>query len=161
MPTNDDAHSDDDFPDSLSGIAMMQPPPAPQAVPPKRALPSNSTTPNIVQKKCYRKSLPQSNETAAMHSKAKGKGRAPGAANYSDADLEELIWLVEEHLPIGSEAWDSIVTRFNDYTQESGCPPRAAKSLKLKFESVCHCVTCSLKPCFTLAAVGSDHQANQ
>ncbi|KAI9059358.1 hypothetical protein FKP32DRAFT_1606072 [Trametes sanguinea] len=92
-----------------------------------------------------KKAKPSSTCNAPIPTKSKGKqaakptaagGRQPGSLNYSEDDLDALLDLVQEELPIGQKMWQRITDHFNDWARENGCPPRTQKLLKTKFESL-------------------------
>lgn len=66
----------------------------------------------------------------------KQRGRASGAQNYSSEDLDALLDILEECLPLGGHAWNSAGDEFNTWAQENGRPSRTPKSLELKFKQV-------------------------
>ncbi|KAK2459528.1 hypothetical protein APHAL10511_008470, partial [Amanita phalloides] len=66
----------------------------------------------------------------------KQRGRISGATNYSSADIDALFDLIEEHLPLGGQGWNSVGDTFNSWSQENGCPSRTPKSLELKFKQI-------------------------
>jgi hypothetical protein len=66
----------------------------------------------------------------------KQRGRTTGAHNYSSEDLDALLDVLEECLPLGGHAWNSAGDDFNTWAQENGRPSRTAKSLELKFKQV-------------------------
>ncbi|KAK2463364.1 hypothetical protein APHAL10511_004620 [Amanita phalloides] len=66
----------------------------------------------------------------------KQRGRISGATNYSSADIDALFDLIEEHLPLGSQGWNSVGNAFNSWSQENGHPLRTPKSLELKFKQI-------------------------
>ncbi|KAK2461365.1 hypothetical protein APHAL10511_006589, partial [Amanita phalloides] len=66
----------------------------------------------------------------------KQRGCISGAANYSSADIDALFDLIEEHLPLGGQGWNSVGDAFNSWSQENGCPSRTPKSLELKFKQI-------------------------
>lgn len=66
----------------------------------------------------------------------KQRGRAAGAHNYSSEDVDALLDILEESLPLGGHAWNSAGDDFNIWAQENGRPSRTAKSLELKFKQV-------------------------
>lgn len=63
-------------------------------------------------------------------------GRQAGASNYTDEDMDALLDLVSEDLPIGQNAWLRITESFNDWARENGRPPRTQKPLKTKYDAV-------------------------
>jgi len=63
-------------------------------------------------------------------------GRVTGIANYSPEDLDALLDILEESLPLGGNAWNSASDEFNAWAQENGRPSRTAKSLELKFKQL-------------------------
>lgn len=66
----------------------------------------------------------------------KQRGRTSGAHNYSSEDIDALLDILEETLPLGGHAWNSAGDDFNTWAQENGRPSRTAKSLELKFKQV-------------------------
>ncbi|KAI0648374.1 hypothetical protein C8Q79DRAFT_572296 [Trametes meyenii] len=70
-------------------------------------------------------------QTATSHT-----GRQPGASNYSEEDVDTLLDLVQNELPVGQRAWERITEQFNEWAQDNGRPPRSQKPLKSKFSSL-------------------------
>lgn len=66
----------------------------------------------------------------------KRRGRVAGTANYSDEDLDALLDLLEEYLPVGGLSWNAVTTSFNEWAVTSGRPERSPKSLEAKFKQV-------------------------
>ena len=63
-------------------------------------------------------------------------GRRPGAGNYKDIDLDELLNLTERELPLGQKGWQKISSRFKIWAKANNRPVRDAKSLEAKFKQV-------------------------
>lgn len=63
-------------------------------------------------------------------------GRIVGAANYSPEDLDALFDILEERLPLGGNAWNSVGDEFNVWAKENNRHARTSKSLELKFKQV-------------------------
>jgi hypothetical protein len=61
------------------------------------------------------------------------KGRQPGAANYSEEDVNHLVDCVREILPTGTTAWKSLAERYNETVEG---PHRGAEALEKKFRAV-------------------------
>lgn len=74
----------------------------------------------------------------------KQKGRAPGTSNYTEVDIDALCDTVEEHLPLGGKAWNTVGDDYNEWALENGRPERTVKSLEAKFKQVCSIFRC---PC--------------
>ena len=70
----------------------------------------------------------------------KQRGRVVGAANYLPEDVDALLNILEEQLPLGGKGWLVAADSFFKWAEENGRPFRSAKSLELKFKQVC-CVT--------------------
>ncbi|KAG6815925.1 hypothetical protein H0H93_008787 [Arthromyces matolae] len=68
--------------------------------------------------------------------KPKRGGRSAGVANYTNEDVEGLLDIVEEYLPIGGNAWNSCADEFSEWARENGRPVRTAKSLEAKFKQL-------------------------
>ena len=66
----------------------------------------------------------------------KPKGRAAGAANYSAEDVDTLLDILEERLPLGGHAWNSATDEFNAWAQTNDRPVRSSKSLEVKYKQV-------------------------
>jgi hypothetical protein len=81
---------------------------------------------------------PSGSDEESEPSKAKNAhgGRRPGAGNYQDADLKQLLRLVEEELPVGGNGWKRIAARFAQWASRQGRPTRDAKALDTKFKMV-------------------------
>ena len=61
-----------------------------------------------------------------MPKPAQGRGK-----NYSDANLNYLLDIVEENLPCGSDEWNEISLQYNAYF--GGKESRSGEDLKNKF----------------------------
>jgi len=67
---------------------------------------------------------------------AKKRGRAFGAANYSSEDVDALLNILEDQLPLGGKAWIAAAETFNDWAKENRRPVRTSKSLENKFKQL-------------------------
>ena len=65
-----------------------------------------------------------------------GRGRTRGASNYKLREIEVLLDLVDEELPIASMGWRVVGSRFQDWASVSSHPARTDRSLELKFKQV-------------------------
>ena len=65
-----------------------------------------------------------------------GKGWTRGAANYHPWELEVLLDLVEDELPIGAKGWNAVGTRFREWAVIAQFPARTDRLLKLKYKQV-------------------------
>jgi hypothetical protein len=63
-------------------------------------------------------------------------GRAAGVVNYSSDDLDALLDILEETLPIGAKAWNAARDHFCAWAVENGRPVRTTKSLEAKYKQV-------------------------
>jgi hypothetical protein len=61
------------------------------------------------------------------------KGRQPGAANYSEDDVQHLVDCVREILPTGTTAWKALSDMYNETIEG---PKRGPEALEKKFRSV-------------------------
>lgn len=59
-----------------------------------------------------------------------------GAPNYTEQDVDELLHIVEEVIPIGANDWSRIRSEFNDWANQHDRPSREAHSLKSKFDKL-------------------------
>ena len=66
-----------------------------------------------------------------------GRGRTRGAPNYKPQEVQVLLGLVEEELPIASKGWRVIGSQFRDWVIFAEYPARADRSLELKYKQVC------------------------
>ncbi len=96
--------------------------------------------------------------TATKGKGGKGKGKAkagpdpakntthtgcqPGSQKYNNNDVDCILHLAEEILPIRQNTWGQLTRGFNAWAEETGQPPRTQKLLKTKFESVYWFHTC-------------------
>lgn len=65
------------------------------------------------------------------------RGRKPGAAGYSQTELNKLLHLINKGLPIGGAGWDLIVDQYNQWAKKNGYTcDRARKALRTKFDAV-------------------------
>lgn len=67
----------------------------------------------------------------------KHKGRAAGAANYTEREINYLLDLLEDDLPLGGKGWNTVADKYNEWADACGRPQRTAKSLENKFKQVC------------------------
>jgi hypothetical protein len=66
----------------------------------------------------------------------KQRGRCAGSANYSSEDINALLDILEEQLPLGGKGWKMATADFCKWADENGRPARTAKSLELKLKQV-------------------------
>lgn len=66
-----------------------------------------------------------------------GRGRTRGAANYKPREVQVLLDLVEEELPIASKGWKVVGCWFRDWAATVEHPERSDRSLELKYKQVC------------------------
>lgn len=52
-----------------------------------------------------------------------GRGRTRGAANYRPRELEALLDLIEDELPIGAKGWNSVGAKFREWAVTAQYPP--------------------------------------
>lgn len=74
-----------------------------------------------------------------------GRGRTRGSPNYKFREIEKLLDLVEEELPIASKGWRVVGSRFRDWAVIFDNPSRTDRSLELKFKQVGFCFFSSMK----------------
>ena len=65
-----------------------------------------------------------------------GRGRTRGASNYKPREVEILLNLVEEELPIASKGWKIVSAQFCDWAIVTEHPARTDRSLELKYKQV-------------------------
>lgn len=65
-----------------------------------------------------------------------GRGRTRGAPNYKPREVQVLLDLVEEELPIASKGWRVVGSRFRDWAVVAEHPARTDRSLELKYKQV-------------------------
>ena len=65
-----------------------------------------------------------------------GRGRTRGAANYRPRELEVLLDLIGDELPIGAKGWNVVGTRFREWATITQYPARTNRSLELKYKQV-------------------------
>ena len=63
-------------------------------------------------------------------------GRRPGAGNYGEPELKELLRLVESVLPFGQTGWQQVHSRYTTWATKNNKPLRDAKALENKFKTV-------------------------
>lgn len=73
----------------------------------------------------------------ANRPRERGRGRTRGAPNYRTQEVETLLDLVEDELPIASKGWRVVGARFRDWAIVTQAPARTDRSLELKFKQVC------------------------
>jgi hypothetical protein len=74
--------------------------------------------------------------TSHKHKRVAPKGRASGAANYTEEDYNILFPILREHKPIGQQKWATVTEEYNEQAEEIGRPTRLQKSLETKFKQV-------------------------
>lgn len=72
----------------------------------------------------------------ANRPRERGRGRTRGAPNYRNREVETLLDLVEEELPLASKGWRVVGARFRDWATVTQSPARTDRSLELKFKQV-------------------------
>ncbi|KAF9642068.1 hypothetical protein BDM02DRAFT_3193972 [Thelephora ganbajun] len=65
-----------------------------------------------------------------------GRGRTRGAANYCPREVEVLLDLVEDELPVGAKGWNTVGTKFREWTITTGRPARTDRSLEAKYKQL-------------------------
>ena len=111
----------------------------------KRAAPTDDGTSTAAPKKMC--PAPAKSKPASTKGKGKARvknnppstshtGRQPGAQNYSDNDIDTLLHITRDVLPIGGSMWARVTERFNIWARANGRPVRGQKPLKAKFEQV-------------------------
>ncbi|KAE8875087.1 hypothetical protein PF003_g40789 [Phytophthora fragariae] len=53
--------------------------------------------------------------------------------NYTSADVDRLLLLIENELPLGRDEWESLATSYNA-NRPRGAPERDFESLRRKFK---------------------------
>jgi len=69
------------------------------------------------------------------------RGRTRGAPNYRPREVEVLLDLVEEELPVGAKGWNVVGARFREWAAVTEHPARTDRSLEIKYKQVgatCH-----------------------
>ncbi|KAF9043916.1 hypothetical protein BJ165DRAFT_1528500 [Panaeolus papilionaceus] len=66
----------------------------------------------------------------------KFKGRSTGSPNFSAEDIDALLEIAEEKLPLGGKGWESAADEYTDWAELNSRPVRTAKSLELKFKQL-------------------------
>jgi hypothetical protein len=67
------------------------------------------------------------------------RGRTRGAPNYRPREVEVLLDLVDEELPVGAKGWNVVGARFREWAANTEHPARADRSLEIKYKQVrCH-----------------------
>ncbi|KAG2131631.1 hypothetical protein DEU56DRAFT_688381, partial [Suillus clintonianus] len=64
------------------------------------------------------------------------RGRPCGSNNYSAADVQVLLDLVEDERPLGQKGWQAIHLKYSEWATSHGRPPRKAMSLETKFKQL-------------------------
>jgi len=70
-------------------------------------------------------------------SKSAKRGRPTGAGNYAAEDINMLLDLTEEELPLGQRGWDTVHMKYNKWSRKHKRPERTVKSIETKFKQVC------------------------
>lgn len=63
-------------------------------------------------------------------------GRTRGTINYRPKEVQTLLDLIEDELPVGAKGWKVVSSRFRDWAATAGYPARTDRSLELKFKQV-------------------------
>ena len=69
--------------------------------------------------------------------KHKWGGRLSGIANYTDADMEQLLQIVLDHLLIGGKGWKLVEDDYSTWAKSNGHPVQTVASLENKYKTVC------------------------
>jgi len=65
-----------------------------------------------------------------------GRGRARGIPNYKPREIQILLDLIEEELPIAAKGWKVVGAQFRDWAVVAEFPARTDRSLELKYKQV-------------------------
>jgi hypothetical protein len=57
--------------------------------------------------------------------------------NYTPDEVNALLDLIAEELPVGGKGWSVVGARFRDAARTGDFPLRTDQSLKIKFGQVC------------------------
>lgn len=76
-------------------------------------------------------------EVEAKRPRNSTRGRQSGSLNYCKEDLDILMEVAREVLPIGARGWEEVGRRFNEMAKSINRPTRPYKSLELKLKNVC------------------------
>jgi len=63
-------------------------------------------------------------------------GRTRGAPNYRPCEVEKLLDLVNEELPVGAKGWNVVGAHLCEWAVITEHPTRTDRSLELKFKQV-------------------------
>jgi len=96
--------------------------------------PKATTRRSTTQARPAKRAAPTATEEAP-HKKPRG-GRMQGSSNYSAADLEKLLDILEIVLPLGNKGWATVTDQFNQWAKDNRRPTRQQQSLQIKFQNV-------------------------
>lgn len=63
------------------------------------------------------------------------RGRA-GIPNFSDEEINYLLYLIEANASLGLELWPLVASKYAKWSQAQAIYPRSLKSLKNKFDKI-------------------------
>lgn len=64
------------------------------------------------------------------------RGCPAGRVNFTKEDKQEMLWIIQNALPLGGKSWKSIGDMFNEWVKHNRHPERPFKSLEIKFKAV-------------------------
>jgi len=64
------------------------------------------------------------------------QGHKNGATNYNDDEVCMLLSCMEHHLLMGSNGWEKVCKRYNEWASANSYHKRQTKGLKMQFECV-------------------------
>lgn len=74
-------------------------------------------------------------------------GRRRGAINYTPDEVDTLLDLMTDELPVGGKGWAVVGARFRDFSRISEFPLQLYRSLRVKFGQVRRELECLLLSC--------------
>ena len=89
------------------------------------------------------------------------RGRTRGSPNYRPREVEVLLDIVDEELPVGAKGWNVVGARFREWVASTEHPARADRSLEIKYKQVGFCLYLSIRSLLTDGVVSWSRRGSQ
>ena len=87
-------------------------------------------------RKRKRQEIEDSDDDEGARAPKKARGRGAGVANYREDEVDELLEIIEDELPVGGKGWQVVGKRHRSWSKVMGRPERTDKSLENKYKQV-------------------------
>lgn len=139
LPEDDNEDSEEDLPPVEAMFRKPRSKPVEKVAGSRRPVTAASAKSKGKQKVAPKRKAQDIPEEPESKRVKRGRGRVAGTSNYNDDDLDALLDLIEDVLPVGGLSWNSVTSSFNEWALLNSRPECSLKSLEAKFKQVCLC----------------------